>query len=218
MKKKVLVIAAHPDDEILGCGGSIARHVSDGDTVYSIIACEGESLRYKNTNVNQKIYIENARKILGVEKNFLLEFPDQKLDTYSLIDIIKPLESIIQLYKPNIIYCQHGGDINKDHQILFDAAMVALRPVHDYIEEIRTFYTVGSTELGNPMNFIPNLWVNIDKFIHTKIEAFSQYLSEIKEYPHPRSLKGLEILSQYTGNQVVMNNAESFMIIRSIQR
>ncbi len=218
MSKKILVIAAHPDDEILGCGGTIARHVDIGDVVQTIIMCEGESLRYINNDVNQKLYMENARVILGVEKNYHLEFPDQKLDTFSLIDIIKPLEKIINQYKPNIIYVQHGGDINRDHQILFEAAMVALRPVHNHIEEIRTFYTVGSTELGNPMSFIPNLWINIDKYIDKKIEAFSQYDSEVRCYPHPRSLKGLKILSQYVGNQVLLHHAEAFVIVRSILR
>jgi LmbE family N-acetylglucosaminyl deacetylase len=218
MNKRVLVIAAHPDDELLGCGGTIARHVAEGDVVQSIVVCEGESLRYKDNSVNQSIAIENARKTLGVEKVHALKFPDQKLDTFTLVDIITPIEKVVREYQPQIVYCQYGGDINKDHKIVSEAAEVALRPVEPYIEEIYAYYTVGSSEWPFNPTFKPDTWVNIEEYLGKKIEAFSHYTSEIREYPHPRSIKSLENLAYYTGNQCCMKAAEAFMTMRRVVR
>lgn len=218
MSKKVLVIAAHPDDELLGCGGTVARHTSEGDEVRSIIMCEGESLRYKGMNVNQAAAIEKANNILGVSKVYHLEFPDQKLDTYSLVDLITPIENIVQEYEPQIVYCQFGGDINRDHQILSEAAMVALRPIVTSLEEFYQFYTVGSTEWAYPNTFNPDTWVDIKDYLDTKLKAFSCYTSEIKEWPHPRSLKSLEYLAYYTGSTSYLEAAESFVTIRRVRR
>ena len=120
--KKILVVAAHPDDELLGAGGTLARHAAAGDEVYSVIMCEGESLRYKH-DVGQSDAIKNAAKVLGVKKTFHIQMPDQRLDTYTLTDIISPLEKISEEIKPNIVYCQFGGDINMDHQLLFRRRM-----------------------------------------------------------------------------------------------
>jgi LmbE family N-acetylglucosaminyl deacetylase len=218
MNKRVLVIATHPDDELLGCGGTIARHVAEGDTVQSIIVCEGESLRYKDNSVNQSIYIENARIALGVEKVHALKFPDQRLDTFCLVDIITPIEKIVREFQPQIVYCQYGGDINHDHKVVSEAAQVALRPVESCIEEIYAFYTVGSTEWPFSPTFIPDTWVDIKEYLDKKIEAFSHYKSEIREYPHPRSVKSLENLAYFTGNQCCMEAAEAFMTMRRVVR
>lgn len=218
MNKRILVIAAHPDDELLGCGGTIARHTAQGDEVRSIIMCEGESLRYKGMNVDQSPAIKDANNILGVKKVYHLKFPDQKLDTFSLIDIIKPIEGIVEEYQPQIVYCQFGGDINRDHQILSEAALVALRPVVTSVEEFYQFYTVGSTEWGYPNSFSPDTWVDIKEYLDTKIKAFSCYTSEVRDWPHPRSIKSLEHLAYYTGSTCCLEAAESFVTIRRIKR
>lgn len=218
MGKRVLVIAAHPDDELLGCGGTVAKHATEGDEVRTIIMCEGESLRYKGMNVNQSVAIEEANKILGVKHVYHLKFPDQKLDTFSLVDIITPIEDIIEEYQPQIVYCQFGGDINRDHQILSEAAMVALRPIVGFIEEFYQFYTVGSTEWAYPKTYHPDTWVDIKDYLDTKLKAFSCYTSEIREWPHPRSLKSLEYLAYYTGSTCCLEAAESFVTIRRVKR
>lgn len=212
---KVLVVAAHPDDELLGIGGIVKKHTNSGDCVRSVIMCEGESLRYEKS-VGQSLAIDEAAKLLGVEKVYSLDFPDQKLDRYSLTEIITPLEQISNEYKPNIIYCQAKSDANQDHKILFEAASIAFRPTSKWIREFFVFYTASSTEWGYPRNFVPDTWVDITDVIDAKIKAFEKYQSEVREYPHPRSSKALVYQSHFWGNQCCMDSAEVLMTIRRL--
>ena len=214
---KVLVIAAHPDDEILGIGGIVKKHTKNGDSVRSIIMCEGESIRYKE-NVGQSFATEEAAKALGTEKVYMLNFPDQKLDTYTLTELITPLEKISNDYKPDIIYCQSACDANRDHKILFEAANIAFRPTSDWVRDFYGFYTASSTEWGIPRNFIPDTWIDISDVLEDKIKAFEKYTSEVKEYPHPRSSDALRYQAHFWGNQCCMNAAEVLMTIRRISR
>ncbi|MBF8983784.1 PIG-L family deacetylase [Lutibacter sp. B2] len=214
----VLIIAAHPDDELLGCGGTIALHAMQGDKVTVVIVCEGESLRYSHEGVGQQENIYSAAAILGVTDVRLLGFPDQQLDKYTLTEIISPLEQIVSEIKPEIVYCQYGGDINRDHKILFEAASVALRPIVEYLEVFYSFYTVSSTEWAYPRTFIPDTWVDITSTIDKKLEAFSCYKSEIREYPHPRSIETLKYSANFYGSQCCINSAEVFMTIRRVCR
>lgn len=215
--KRVLVVAAHPDDELLGVGGTVIKHVEQGDEVLTLIMCEGESLRYKK-DVGQKTAIQEAGKILGVKEVRQMGFPDQRLDTYTLTDIITPLEKVSEEFRPNIVYCQCGGDINMDHQLLFQAANVAFRPLDSWIEEVYAFYTVSSTEWGYPREFKPDTWIDISNTLQKKLEAFKCYQSEIREYPHPRSVKSVEYAAHFWGNQCSMDSAEAFMTIRRMKR
>ena len=212
---KVLIVAAHPDDELLGVGGIVLKHKNEGDEVRAIIFCEGESLRYKK-DVGQKDAIVEASEVLGIDKTYHLKFPDQKLDQYCLTDIITPIEKISEEYKPNLIYCQCGFDANRDHKILFEAANIAFRPTHFWVKELYCFYTTSSTEWGYPRQFIPDTWVDISKFLAKKIEAFEKYHSEVREYPHPRSSASLEYQAHFWGNQCCLDAAEVLMTIRKI--
>ncbi|SHK76372.1 PIG-L deacetylase family protein [Desulforamulus aeronauticus] len=218
MGKRVMVIAAHPDDELLGCGGTIARHAEEGDEVCSVIVCEGESLRYVGLNVNQVAATERAAQILGVSQVHTLKFLDQKLDTYCLVDVIIAIEKVVDTFKPQIVYTHHSGDLNKDHRIVFEAASVALRPLSKHLEEMYSFYIVGSTELAYSPKFEPDTWVNISKTLQKKLNAFACYESEVRKYPHPRSLGGLENLARYVGNQCYMEAAEMFETVRRVKR
>lgn len=210
-----MVIAAHPDDEVLGCGAAVIAHTMRGDEARAVIACEGESLRYKEKSVNMKSCSENAAGLLGYSREYYLNFPDQRLDTLSLIEIIGPLEKIISEYKPQLIYCQSGCDINRDHKILFESALVALRPKLSFVEEILAFYTMGSSEWNSPNTFIPDTWIIFgDEIMQRKLKAFSCYTSEVCEYPHPRSMKGLKNIAEFFGNQVCSEYAEAFVTIR----
>lgn len=215
---RVLVIAAHPDDEILGCGGALIRHVDMGDIVQSIIMCEGESLRYKDKEVHQCEATEEAVKIIGISKTNRFNFPDQRLDKYSLVELITPIEKVVDSFRPDIIYVQFGGDINRDHALTFEAASIAVRPTADSVKEIYSFYTVGSTELKTPGEFMPTVWIDIEDQIDRKIQAFSCYKSEIREYPHPRSLEGIRNVATFYGNQCCLKYAEPFMLMRKIVR
>lgn len=215
---KILVIAAHPDDELLGCGGTLIRHADKGDEVQSIIMCEGESLRYEGKEVHQYKATIEAAGIIGISKINRFDFPDQRLDKFSLVELITPIEQVVDEFRPDVVYVQFGGDINRDHALTFEAASIALRPTADSVKEVYTFYTVGSTELKTPGKFNPNVWVNIEEQIDRKIEAFSCYKSEIREYPHPRSLKGVRNVAAFYGNQCCLRYAEAFMLMRKIVR
>ena len=218
IKRRILVIAAHPDDELLGCGGTIALHTLNGDNVWSIIACEGGSLRNVSQSDNDTHHAKSAAKVLGVSKLIMLDFPDQRLDTLTLTDIITPLERVIEEFQPQIVYCQFGGDINRDHELLFKALMVAVRPTVSCIEAVYAFDTASSTEWAFPRTFIPDTWVDISSTLSKKIQAMSCYKSELRDYPHPRSLEGLTYKAHGWGNQACMDLAEVFMTVRRSYR
>ena len=188
----VLCIAAHPDDEVLGCGGVLARHVRNGDEVTIVIACEGESLRYGPGGVGQDNHIQRAADRLGCRSVRHLRFPDQALDTMRLTEIIAPLENIVREVRPHLVYAQHGGDVNRDHHLLFQAILVATRPTETCIEAVYAFDTASSTEWAFPRTFVPDTWIDIAATLDAKLAAMACYESELRPYPHPRSLKALE--------------------------
>ncbi len=213
----VLIVAAHPDDEVLGIGGIAIKHARKGDHVRSVIMCEGESLRYKQ-DVGLSAATEAAAAVMGVEHVYTPRFPDQRLDTYTLTEIIKPLEKISDEFHPNIVYCQSGLDANRDHQIVFEAANIAFRPISPWLELFASFYSASSSEWGVPDSFKPDTWVDISDVLEQKIEAFSKYTTEVREYPHPRSLEALRFQSHFWGNQCCMDSAEVLMTIRKTVR
>lgn len=214
---RVLVVAAHPDNEVLGIGGIVLKHTKKGDRVRSVIMCEGESFRYMK-DVGQSEATSEAAMILGIEYTYFPRFPDQKLDNYTLTEIITPLEEISREFKPDIIYCQSASDANRDHKILFEAANIAFRPISEWVQDFYCFYTSSSTEWGVPRNFIPDTWVDISEELEDKIKAFEKYHSEVREYPHPRSSNSLRYQSYFWGNQCCMQAAEVLMTIRRALR
>lgn len=216
--RRVLVIAAHPDDELLGCGGTVALHASRGDRVQAVVAAEGESLRYGAAGVGQSAHMDEARRILGIEKIHHLGFADQTLDQHALTDLITRLESVVRDFRPHIVYTQWGGDVNLDHQLLFKAQLVATRPTEHHVRRILAFDTASSTEWGYPRNFVPDTWVDISSTLDVKLRAMGCYESEVRDYPHPRSIEGLRNKARAWGNQVCLPAAEVFMTIRDIRR
>jgi N-acetylglucosamine malate deacetylase 1 len=216
--RSVLVIAAHPDDELLGCGGTVALHARAGDRVTSVIVCEGESLRYGPGGVGQSDHTRRAAGVLGVQDVRALGLPDQRLDTFTLTEIITPLERVVREVRPEIVYSQFGGDANQDHEILFRALLIATRPTEAYLRAIYAFDTASSTEWGYPRAFVPDTWVDISTTLETKIEAMACYESEVRPYPHPRSLEALRHRAHAWGNQVCMDAAEVFMTVRRTMR
>jgi LmbE family N-acetylglucosaminyl deacetylase len=214
----VLAIAAHPDDEVLGCGGVLALHARAGDPVTIVIACEGESHRYGPSGVGQAEHIRQAAAQLGVEDVRQLRFPDQALDTIRLTELIGPLEKVTREVRPRVVYCQYGGDVNRDHQLLFKAILVATRPTEDYLAAVYAFDTASSTEWAYPRSFVPDTWVDIAEVLDAKLRAMACYVSELRDYPHPRSLKALEHRARAFGNQACLDAAEVFMTIRRVAR
>jgi LmbE family N-acetylglucosaminyl deacetylase len=216
--KRILVIAAHPDDEVLGCGGTMALHKRAGDEVAVVIACTGRSAEASANGAAQQSYTQRALDVLGVSEVRMLGFPDQRLDTLPLTDIITPLEQAVRELKPNIVYCQYGGDINRDHEILFKAILVATRPKEQFIDAVYAFDTASSTEWAYPRSFVPDTWMDISDSLDTKLEAMACYESELQDYPHPRSLEALRHRAEAFGNQCCMEAAEVFMTVRRVSR
>jgi len=215
---RVLILAAHPDDEILGCGGVAALHAAAGDLVTSVIACEGESLRYGDRVVGMEEHSRKAGAVLGVQDVRLLGFPDQKLDTLTLTKIITPIEAVVREVRPRIVYCQYGGDVNRDHELLFKAVLVATRPTEPCIETVYAFDTASSTEWAYPRTFVPDTWVDIAAVLERKLQAMACYQSELRDYPHPRSLAALRHKAHAWGNQCCLEAAEVFMTVRRVLR
>lgn len=218
MNKRILVIVAHPDDELLGCGGTVALHAQNGDHVKIIILCEGESMRVQDAE-EKRSATEEAIRILGAESAVCIGFPDQHLDILPIVDVITPIEKAVRDFQPNIVYTHSMADVNKDHQVVFEAALVALRPKYEFIEEIYSFYTVGATEWGYPRAFEPDTWIGFDeRVMKKKLDAFACYKTEICEYPHPRSPEAIKNLAMMTGNQCCMRFAEAFETVRRVRR
>jgi LmbE family N-acetylglucosaminyl deacetylase len=213
-----LAIAAHPDDEVLGCGGVLALHARAGDPVTIVIVCEGESHRYGPGGVDQASHILRAAGQLGVRDVRHLRFQDQALDTLRLTELITPLEKVVREVRPRVVYCQYGGDLNRDHQLLFQASLVAARPTDPFIDAVYAYYTASSTEWAYPRTFVPDTWVDISETLPAKLEALACYVSEVRDYPHPRSVKGLEYSARAFGSQVCLEAAEVFMTVRRIAR
>jgi len=227
-KNKILVVVAHPDDEVLGCGATIAKMKKQGSQIFCLILGQGKSSRYQSEKDNFKKEQEGLRKeaeksgkILGISKIFFDNFPDQKYETVPLIEIIKSIEKIKNEIKPDVIFTHHAGDLNLDHQIIFKAVMTAFRPIKgETVKEIYSFEIPSSTEWSAPRRksyFVPNVFVDISETISKKISAMASYKSELKKYPHPRSLKSLKIIAQRWGTVSGKNFAEAFELIRWIK-
>jgi LmbE family N-acetylglucosaminyl deacetylase len=223
---KVLVVAAHPGDEVLGCGGTIAREIEKGYEVYLLLLSQGVASRFPNENKlnleKNKLMNEskNALKILGIKESniFFGDFPDNKFDSVPLLDIVKFIESLIEKIKPDIIYTHYKNDLNIDHRKTFEAVITAARPIENYsVKRILSFEVLSSTEWAfNSKKFAPNIYVNIEDTINKKIKALKRYKSEIREYPHPRSIDGIKILAKKRGLEVGMRYAEGFILVREV--
>ncbi len=216
--KNVLVIAAHPDDELLGVGGTVALHSDLGDRVTCVVVAAGNLKHDSDGAQGVHAQAKRAACVLGVHELKLLDFPDQGLDQFSLIDIISPLEKIVEEVRPEVVYLQYGYDINRDHQILFQAALVATRPIEQFIQAIFAFDTISSTEWAYPRSFVPDTWVDISATLERKIEAMACYKTELRDWPHPRSLHSLRVKAASAGSQVASEAAECFMTIRRVLR
>ena len=211
---RVLVIAAHSDDEILGVGGTILKHREIGDEVFVCIVTQGYEPEWTKEYLAKEIEeAKSVDKILEIKKRFYCGFPAAKLNIIPCGEFNKKISELVEKINPDIIYTHFENDVNKDHGIVFNSVMVATRPVNKKIR-VLCFETMSSTE-WNYKAFIPNFYVDIGKFVDKKVEAFLQYKSEVKSYPHPRSKEGIKILAQKRGSEVCLEYAESFMVIRS---
>ncbi len=217
---KILVIAPHPDDEVLGCGGTIKKHTANGDQVFLCIGTKAYSPEWSEEFIKNRVgEIENANKVLGVTKTYFLDFPTVKVDTIPQKEVNDAILKVVKEVQPEILYIPHGGDLNQDHRIFFGASLVAGRPIPGSpVKEIFSYEALSETEWGNELTpFVPNFYVDITKEIEAKKEAMSSYKSELREFPHPRSLQAIEALAQKRGSEAGMERAEAFMTIRILR-
>lgn len=225
---KILVVAAHPDDEVLGCGGTIARLESEGNDVSVLILGEGVTSRFEDRELADRSLIDElhsrcrqAVALLGVREVLLCELPDNRFDTVPLLKIVKMIEAQVSRIAPDVIYTHHGGDLNIDHRITHQAVLTATRPVDGrLVREIYAFEIPSSTEWAfhkiEPV-FQPNFFVDITDNLDRKIEALSLYDSEARPFPHPRSSGAIRAIAQRWGSAVGCEAAEAFELIRAIK-
>jgi len=227
MREKILVIAAHPDDEVLGCSGTIAKKVfKEKAEVNTLIFSKGilsrDNLKNKKRKVlsNEKSAIA-ANKILGVNKLEILNFPDNSLDSVPRLKLIKEIEKRIKKFNPTTIYTHFHGDLNVDHQVIALSVLTACRPVKkNNIEKIYAFEVLSSTDYTYGINesFVPNHYECIDNSIKIKMKALKEYDYEMRPFPHSRSYKAILNLSKTRGSQMFKKHAEAFILIRSFSK
>lgn len=220
---KVLVIAPHPDDEVLGCGGTIAKHVKQGDEVFVAIVTKGCEPLFSVDSVDKvRDECRKAGALLGVKEIIFMDFPAAMLETVPRYEFNDAFIRLIQNVKPEIVYLPHRGDMQLDHKLTVDAAMVALRPKYQHVvKKIYIYETLSETgwDIPNMTNeFIPISFNDISDFLELKIEAMKVYTTQLVEYPNARSIESIRALATYRGTMVGLNAAEAFAVIREIKR
>lgn len=216
MNETVVVIAAHPDDEILGSGGTLRKLLNHGYKVITVIIAKGR----KEEEQKMEEIIKNANNQLGINETIFLKYPNLLLEKIPLHILNKEMESLIEKYNPSIILTHHYGDVNKDHQVVFQAVLTATRPLPGKKAiELLCFETVSSSEWGQQTDdktFKPNYFVDITDTIDRKIAALQCYEVEMRPFPHPRSYLGVKCLAQVRGMTVGVEYAEAFEMIRRV--
>lgn len=223
-----MLVAAHPDDELLGSAGTLLLFKKKGYKIKIIFLSDGESSRevgkkklYKLINKRKKQAIKIS-KLCKFEEPMFAEFPDNRLDTVPILKIIKFIENEIRKFKPKILITHNENDLNIDHKLAFKAVITATRPsTKTFIQSIYCFETPSSTENNFSrlkVNFNPNLYFDISKFLNKKIKLLKIYKDEIKKYPHSRSLEGIKVLAKYRGTQIGVKYAEAFYLLRKLYK
>lgn len=226
MSDPVMVVAAHPDDEVLGCGGTIARLAREGRPVHVLLFADGESSRVqRNATHGSDIEARNrsaeqACKILGCASLELLTLPDNRMDGVELLDVVQRVEASLARHRPVSVFTHHAGDVNIDHRIVHDAVIAACRPLPgSALRELFFFEVPSATEWRPPDSlraFQPNWFVDISATLDAKMDALRAYQSELRDFPHPRSLQAVEALARWRGATAGVHAAEAFVLGRKI--
>lgn len=226
---RILAIAAHPDDEVLGCGATLAKHAKENDEVHILILAEGATSRATVRDREKWLHkiselkeaSTEAGNILGASSVTLESFPDNRMDSCDLLDVIKVIEVSLDKYRPDIVYTHHAGDLNIDHCRVHEAVNVSCRPMpSSSVKTLLYFEVPSSTEWqppGSAPAFSPSWFVDISQTLSLKLDALKVYQSEMREWPHPRSLEAVEHLARWRGATVGRTACESFVVGRNIQ-
>ena len=219
----ILVVVAHPDDEVLGCGGTIARWAAAGRDVHVLILADGEGARPGACGESIKmrqVAAEEANAILGSRSVTLHSLPDNRMDSMELLDVVRLVEESILQHRPKVVLTHHAGDVNVDHRITHEAVLTACRPQPGHTTQTLLYFEVPSSTEWRPaasgLSFLPNWFVDISAALERKLLALQAYKAELRDYPHPRSLKGIEALAHWRGATVGVPCAEAFMLGRRI--
>jgi len=218
MAERILVVAAHPDDEVLGCGGTVAKMVAEGGEAYCLFLGEGATSREGSSKKEVQALREEAKKaakVLGFKEVFFSSFPDNRFDSVDLLDIVKEVEKFIGKTKPDIIFTNWENDLNIDHLLTFKAVETACRPCSNNCpRRIYSFEVLSSTEWKSNAAFVPNVFVDVSGTMGKKKKAMQEYASELKEWSHSRSIEGIEALAKFRGMQSGFLCAEAFVLVR----
>ena len=217
---KIMAVVAHPDDEVLGCGGTLARYADEGAEVYVQILGEGAMAR-PGGRKNQVRYLRDcavkARKILGLHSCIFESLPDNRFDTVALLDIIQIVEPVIRKLQPEIIFTHDYSDLNIDHRLTHDAVLTATRPMTcPFVKELLAFEVPSATEWRFEPAFAPNYFVDITRHLERKLDAFRCYDTELRDFPHPRSAEMITALAKRNGSVAGYPAAEAFRLMRKI--
>lgn len=223
MNNKFLIVAAHPDDEVLGCFATAAKLIKQGFMGYTLILSNGKTSRDDANNedirvLKNEMYLAN--KTIGIKEIFQADFPDNAFDSVPLLNIVKKIEETKEHVRPSIIFTHHYGDMNIDHSITHRAVLTSTRPMqNEYVKTIYAMEIPSSTEWNSYSKeniFTPNIFVDVTSTIDFKVKAMEKYKSELRNYPHPRSLKYIKEIAKVNGIKVGLDYSENFMLIRSI--
>lgn len=222
--KRILIIAAHPDDEALGCAGTIARHVAHGGSAKCLFMTNGVDARGKNDeeSASRAQSAHRAARLLGCEQPELLDFPDNAMDSVPLISVVRAIERTIVDFAPDEVLTHHGGDLNVDHRITNQAVATACRPIAGRtVRQIRCFETLSSTEWSTASigpTFRPSVFVDISDYLEIKLAVLDEYRQEMRPFPHPRSHEVIRAQAALRGSSAGLHAAEAFELIRRIER
>lgn len=222
--KKVIVVSAHPDDEVLGAGGAILKHVANGDEVYWLITTNiSESAGFSEERVQSRQ--DEIRKVeteLGIKKTFLLDYPTMDLSLSSVITMVPRISEVFNEVEPEVIYCVNRSDAHSDHRITFDAVVACTKSFrYPYVKKVLMYECLSETEFAPALfekAFIPNYYVDISQFFKKKLEVMRIYESELGKHPFPRSERNIEALATYRGASVGVEYAEAFQLIKYIDK
>jgi LmbE family N-acetylglucosaminyl deacetylase len=220
----VIVISAHPDDETLGVGGTILKHVANGDNVYWLIVTNViESYGFSKERVeSRQMEIREVGKLLGICKTFMLNYPTMTLSSSSLINMIPEISSIFSEVQPQIIYTLNRSDAHSDHRVVFDAVLACTKSFrYPFVKKILMYECISETEFAPALSenvFIPNYFVDITEYLQIKLEIMKVFESEIGEHPFPRSLENIKSLAHFRGASVGVGYAEAFQLLKYIDK
>jgi N-acetylglucosamine malate deacetylase 1 len=222
MVEKVLIVAPHPDDETLGCGGSLLRHKSEGDQIHWLIMTTvTEDVGYSQQQISSReTEIEKVAAVYGFPSFLQTNFVTTTLDTYSKSVLIREVSSYFSEVQPNIIYLPFRNDVHSDHAAVFDAVAACSKSFrYPYIRKVRAYETLSETEFSirpDKAGFSPNLWIDISEYLDRKIEIMRMYEGEMGKHPFPRSEQNIRALASYRGAVAGVLAAEAFVSMKEI--